>query len=729
MSEIYECSVGDKKISIEVGKLAEQANGAVTVRCGDTVVLVTACSTEESREGVDFFPLTIDYEERLYAVGRIPGGFIRREGRATQEATLTARLVDRCLRPLFPKGLRNEVQVIVTVLAVDHENDPDVLALIGASTALTISDIPFEGPVGAVHVGHIDGRLRVNPTLTEIMANPLDLVVASTKDAVVMIEAGAQEVSEGVVFDGIKFAHEQNQEIIRLQQRMRDTIGKQKMAFKPVEIKPEVVSSVAAAIDNEAMERALGLKDKKEGGRLLDQLRKETALKLGESVSANDLAAVFDSKVKSKVRSRIIDRNERPDGRGINEIRPIEAEVGFLPRAHGSGLFKRGMTQVLTIATLGSASQAQKLDGLGLEEHKRFMHHYNFPPFSGGEVKRVGTPGRREIGHGALAERGLLPVVPKENEFSYTIRLVSEVLSSNGSTSMASVCASTLALMDAGVPIRAPVAGIAIGLVTANDGRFIVLTDIEGMEDAYGDMDFKVAGTAKGITAIQVDTKLKGLSFDVILQALQKAQQAREQILEKMTQVISTSRSEVSRYAPRMYKMHINPSKIGAVIGPGGKTIRAIVEETKATIDIEDDGTVMIGATSELSAQKAMKRVGDLTEEIEVGRIYTGKVSRLLNYGVMVEIMPGKEGMVHISELADYRVASVEDVVKIGDEIMVKVVEVDRLGRVNLSRKAVYEGQAGAGDVKPGESQGGRPESHGGRPPPRPISRLHPPRR
>jgi polyribonucleotide nucleotidyltransferase len=717
MTEAVEALLAGRTVYIETGKIAGQANGAVTVRYGDTVVLVTACASHQPREGIDFFPLTVDYEERLYAAGKIPGGFIRREGRPTQEATLAARLIDRPLRPLFPKGIRHELQIIVTVLSVDQENDPDIMALIGASAALTISDLPFEGPVGAVRVGYINGQLVLNPTLTELVSSSLDLVVASTSKAVVMIEAGAQEVPEKIILEAIEFAHKENQELIKLQERLRVAVGKPKREFEVVERKDEVESAVSSIINNERLAQALSQKGNQQQEASLSQLGEEVLEKLEASFSQSEIESVFQSRVQAVLRARLLEEGQRPAGRGLTEVRPIECEVGLLPRTHGSGLFRRGQTQVLTITTLGSAGDEQKLDGLGLDEKKRFMHHYNFPPFSVGEVRRIGVTGRREIGHGALVERALLPVLPKETDFPYTIRLVSEVLSSSGSTSMASVCASILSLMDAGVPIKKTVAGISVGLVTGEEGRYVTLTDIEGMEDAYGDMDFKIAGTDEGITAIQMDTKLKGISFNVIERALYQGYEARRQILGKIRQVMATSRPQLSRYAPRMYRMQINPAKIGAVIGPGGKTIRGIMEENKVTIDVENDGTVLIGATNEDSAQRAMSRIESLTEEVQVGNQYTGKVSRLLKYGVLVEILPGKEGMVHISELADYRVSSVEDVVKVGDEIMVKVTEIDRLGRVNLSRRAVYDGPAQVSGAKERNSLGGRSAPMGPRRP------------
>ena len=688
MSETVQDEIGGRCLSIDTGNLAAQADSAVTVRYGDTVVLVTVCVNDEPRGDSDFVHLTVDYEERHYAVGKIPGSFIRREGRPSEEATLAGRLTDRSLRPLFDKNLRNDVQVVVTVLSTDQENDPDILAVNGASAATTISSVPFDGPVAAVRVGYIGDNLVLNPTLPQLQDSLLDLVVVSTKEAIVMVEAGAKEVSEEIVLEGIKFGHQANQNIIKLQESLRQACGKPKLEIKV----PEAVDELPSLISSEygsRLSEAVVLAERSFREKAIEAIKHEVLEKYKETYPEADINAALENQMKKAARAYILDKKRHLDGREPKEIRQISGQVGFLPRTHGSGLFNRGLTQVLTITTLGSLRQEQLIDGLGLEETKRFMHHYNFPPFSTGEVKRLGSPGRREIGHGALAERALTPVIPSEESFSYTIRLVSEVLSSNGSTSMASVCSSTLALMDAGVPIKAPVAGIAMGLVTgAND--YIVLTDIEGMEDAWGDMDFKVAGTANGITALQLDIKLKGVSYEILVEAVKQAREAHTVILEKLKQIISESRPELSPYAPRMYKMTIDPSKIGAVIGPGGKTIRSITEEAKVTIDVENDGTVIIGSPSQEAAQKAIEKIESLTKEVEVGAIYTGKVTRLTNFGAFVEILPGKEGLVHISELADYHVAKVEDVVKVDDEIMVKVIEIDHLGRVNLSRRAVF---------------------------------------
>jgi len=691
MSEIVEKSIAGRMFSIDVGKFALQANKAVVVHYGNTVVLVTACASLALSDKRDFVPLTVDYEERLYAAGKIPGSFFRREGRPGEKAITTSRLIDRCLRPLLSKEFNHETQIVATVLSADKENAPDICALIGASAALTLSDIPFSGPISAVHVGYIDNNLVLNATLPQAENSLLDVVVASTKEAIVMVEADAKEASEDLVLEAIKFGHEANQEIIELQEKLQQTHGKPKMEIKPRELAPELLTQIVSVLDDK-LTQALEQPEKSQREQALTSLKEEVRQQLSDSFSEDEISFAFETRLRAEVRKRMLQKRQHLDGRQANEIRPISSEVGFLPCTHGSGLFARGETQVLTITTLGSTSQEQSLDGLGLSETKRFMHHYNFPPFSTGEVKRIGTPGRREIGHGALVERAVTPVLPSEADFPYTIRLVSEVLSSSGSTSMASACASTLSLMDAGVPIKAPLAGIAMGLVSGENGEYIILTDIQGIEDAYGDMDFKVAGTSQGITALQLDIKLKGVDYKILGESLNQARQARLEILDKMRQTISTSRPELSPYAPRMHEITIDASKIGSVIGPGGKTIRAIIGETKATIDVRNDGTVIVGSPSEEAAKKAIKMIEDLTREVKIGDTYTGKVTRLLNFGAMVEILPGKEGLVHISELADYHVPRVEDVVRVGDEIMVKVIEIDNLGRINLSRKAVFEG-------------------------------------
>ncbi|MFC1900499.1 polyribonucleotide nucleotidyltransferase [Chloroflexota bacterium] len=685
----FECEIGGRKLVIETGKIAGQADAAVTVQYGETVALVTVCVSDKPREGADFLPLTVDYEERLYAAGKIPGGFIRREGRPTQEATLACRLTDRPLRPLLPKEWRREIQLVVTVLSADLENDADILAVIGSSAVLSMSEVPFAGPVGTVRIGYIDGELIVNPTLAQRGESTLDLIVASTKDAVAMVEAGAKEVSEDIMSKAIALGHKLNQDIIKLQEKLQQACGQPKVEFQVQEITPEVDDAISPIIGDK-LAQALSITEKNERDAAVSAISSELIEKL-EEIPEKDILAALDKRIRNEIRTSILERGQRISGRGLTEVRSLDCEVGILPRTHGSGLFTRGLTQVLSITTLGSTRKEQQLDGLGIEETKRFIHHYNFPPFSVGESGRIGTPGRREIGHGALAERSLQAVLPKDEDFPYTIRVVSEVLSSQGSTSMGSVCASSLSLMDAGVPVKRAVAGIAMGLITDDKGNSVVLTDIEGTEDNYGDMDFKVAGTSEGITGMQMDTKLKGVSMDVVEKTLQQARDARLFILDVMNKTIAESRSEMSPYAPRMYKIMVPQDKIGTVIGPGGKTIRSIIEETKTTVDINDEGMVLIGSNDEASARRAIEMVENLTKEAEVGTVYTGKVSRILNFGAMVEILPGKEGLVHISELENYRVANVEDVVKVGDEIMVKVIEIDNMGRVNLSRRAVLD--------------------------------------
>jgi polyribonucleotide nucleotidyltransferase len=699
LEQRFNCDIAGRTLTIETGKLAGQADAAVTLRYGETVVLVTVCFAREAREGVDFLPLTIDYEERLYAAGKIPGGFIRREGRPSEAATLACRQTDRPIRPLLPKTWHSEIQIVTTVLSADQENDPDIMSVIGASAALSLSEIPFDGPVGAVNVGYINNELVLNPKMSELKESHLDLVVVSTKDKVIMVEAGAKEISEDIVLKAVKFGHEANQAIINMQEQMQQAMGKPKLPVPEGKVNAAVLTELVKIVE-EKMGPVLAQADKTKREQALDNLAEELAATLSGKYSAEDIAAAIDTRVRAEVRTDVLDKGRRVSGRSVTEIRPITCEVGLLPRTHGSGLFTRGQTQVMSITTLGSARKEQMLDGLGLEESKRFMHHYNFPGYSTGEVRRVGAVGRREIGHGALAERALLPVIPSDEEFPYTIRLVSEVLSSQGSTSMASVCAGSLSLMDAGIPVKKPVAGVAMGLVTDNTGRFAVLTDIEGVEDFNGDMDFKVAGTRDGITAIQMDTKLKGITIEIVEKTLFQAKEGRLFILDKMAQAITAPRTDVSKYAPRMTKIKIDPGKIGAVIGTGGKTIRAIIEQTKATVDVSDDGTVVIGSNDMESTQKAISMIEGLTREAQIGDIFTGKVSRIFEFGAMVEILPGKEGLVHVSELADYRVANVEDVVKVGDEIMVKAIEIDNLGRVNLSRRAVLEKSTGESGSK-----------------------------
>ncbi len=705
--------IAGRNFIIEAGKLAQQADSSVTVRYGNTVTLVTVCAKkEEQEEERDFIPLTVDYEERLYAAGKIPGGFIRREGRPSEEATLNCRLIDRSLRPLLSKHFNHAVQVITIVLSADKENNPNICAFVGASAALLMSDIPFYGPISAVHVGYIDNNMILNPTFAQVEDSLFDVIVASSKDAIVMVEAGAKEASEDLMMEAIKFGHEANQEIIALQEEMVRVCGKPKIEPEAKEVAPELLTQVSSLVEDKLSQILEQTKEKTQREQALAQVKEDLKQKLIDSFPEKEIALAFGTKLRAVVRKMVLEKKQHLDGRKADQIRLISSEVSLLPHTHGSALFTRGATQVLTVTTLGSIGQAQMLDGLGLAETKRFLHHYNFAPFSTGEVKRIGSPGRREIGHGALVERAITPVLPGEEDFHYTIRLVSEVFSSSGSTSMASACAASLSLMDAGVPVKAPVAGIAMGLVT-NENQYVLLTDIEGMEDAYGDMDFKVAGTAEGITALQLDIKLKGIEHRILSEAVERARQARLEILSKMNETLSTSRSELSPYAPRMYQMTIDPGKIGFVIGTGGKTIRSIIEETKASIDINNDGTVLIGSPSEEAAQKAMDRIKNLTQDVKLGEIYTGKVTRVLNFGAMVEIIPGKEGLVHISELAPHYVARVEDVVKVGDEIMVKVIQIDELGRVNLSHKAISGGPSQLSNARIEPSS--PPKQHGQR--------------
>jgi polyribonucleotide nucleotidyltransferase len=701
------------ELTFETGRLAGQANGAVWVRQGDTVVLVTATASKAPRPGIDFFPLTCDYEEKMYAVGRIPGAFMRREARPSEAAILTSRMIDRPMRPLFPKDFRNDVQIVATVLSTDQVHDPSVLALIGAGAAIAISDIPHDGPVAAVRMGQFDGHLVENPSMPDLERSQLDLVVAGTRDSLNMVEAGAREVSEETLVEALARAHDRIREIISMVDELVAKVGKPDMEYPhvgvPAEIKQAVAEAAASRIDQVFREA-----DKAQRDDQVDQLRAEVVARLTPRFPerTGDIGGAFESVLKSAVRKAILEQGLRPDGRQTDEIRPIWCEVGVLPRAHGSAIFTRGQTQALSIVTLGTMSDHQKLDGLGLEDFKRYMHHYNFPPYSVGEARPLRSPGRREIGHGALAERAVKVMVPPADDFPYVIRIVSEILSSNGSTSMASVCGSTLALMDAGVPLASPVGGIAMGLVTdeSDPTHYAILSDIQGMEDALGDMDFKVAGTRRGVTALQMDMKARGLSSDLFRKALEQARLGRLHILDKMAEAIGSPRQAMSTYAPRITTIQIHPDKIRDLIGPGGKTIRRIQEETGCQIDIEDDGKVFLATVDEEAMQKAVAMIRDLTESVEVGRIYKGKVVRIMPFGAFVEILPRQDGLVHISQLADQRVGKVEDVVNIGDEIMVKVTEIDDRGRVNLSRKqAILELAGGAGPSGNGAPSSERP--------------------
>ena len=671
---------------METGKLAFQAHGSVVLTYGETVLLATAVMAEKPRADIDFLPLTVEYEERLYSAGKIPGSFFRREGRPGQEAILSARLTDRSIRPLFPKGLHNEIQVILTVLSTDQQNPPEILGMIGASAALSLSHLPFAGPIGACRVSYNDGGFIVNPTYDEIAAGRLNMVVASTRDAIMMVEAGSYEVSEEVILEGISKAFEANRLTIDLIDELVGQVGKPKYEVEDDAAEAERLDSQIKAIANGRVTEILEQNSfKAERDESLDRIEEEVAAQLGEEFSRNRIAEGFKNVVKGEVRRRILDLGVRPDGRGPAEIRPISCEVGVLPRTHGSGLFTRGQTQVLSAATLGPLSMKQTLDTLSPDGTKQFMHHYNFPPYSVGEARRVGSPGRREIGHGALAERAILSALPAENDFPYTIRVVSEVLASNGSTSMGSVCGSSMALMDAGVPLKAPVAGIAMGLVTDNDGRYAVLSDIQGIEDFLGDMDFKVAGTAAGINALQMDIKLKGLDENILRQALEQARQGRLHILDKMAQAIQEARSEMSPYAPKTVRIQIPVEKIGAVIGPGGRVIRGIIEETGCSIDVADDGGVTISSSEQAMLDLARSKIDGLTRELVVGDILTGKVTRLANFGAFVELLPGKDGLVRNEDMGD-----MADDLQLGQEVTVMVREIDAMGRVNASRRALF---------------------------------------
>jgi len=691
MSYQFSTTVGEQTIQIETGKLAGQAGGAVTVRWGDTMLLVTATMSREAREGGDFFPLTVDFEERLYAAGRIPGNWFRREGRPPESAILIARLTDRSIRPLFPKDLRNDVQVIITPLSKDDEHRTDILSLIGASAALMISDIPFNGPVGAVLVGCIDGELVFNPTTSQMEQSTLALRLAGTSEAIIMVEGDGREVPESLVVQAMEAGQEAIQPLIALQEEIREKVGKPKRAYEPFVIPDELQELVRERMGGPLAEAVATTTMKTERVEILESLQAELLSELGEGWSPSQVKLVFEELLREIVRRRILEERVRPDGRGPTDIRPLSAEVGLLPRTHGSALFSRGETQVLSVVTLGTPREEQLLDDLTPEEAKRYIHHYNFPPYSTGETRMLRGPRRREIGHGALAERALLPMIPPEEEFPYTIRVVSDVLSSNGSTSQASVCGSSLALMDAGVPIKAAVAGIAMGLVM-EDGRYHILTDIQGMEDHLGDMDFKVAGTRRGITAIQMDIKIPGITPRLLDEALAQAREARLKILDVMEEAIPAPRTGMSPYAPRITTLQIDPEKIGLVIGPGGKTIRSIQEETGATIEVEDDGTVYIASADGLGAQKAQERIEALVEEAKVGKIYRGRVVRITDFGAFVEILPQQDGLVHISQLDSSHVQRVEDVVQVGDEIMVMVTGIDQEGKIRLSRQAVLEG-------------------------------------
>ena len=733
-AQVYTTTLGEKEVSIETGILAQQAGGAVTVRCGDTVILATATMDRGVRPGIGFFPLTVDFEEKLYAAGRIPGNLFRREGRPSEQGILLCRLVDRPLRPLFPKGLRNETQVILTALSSDGEHLIDTLAIIAASAALSLSDIPWAGPVGAASVAYVDGELVVNPTASDMELSTLGLQVAGTADNILMVEAGASELPENILLDGLRLAYESMQPAIQTIEQMQAELGKDKYTDYPVfaaaERTVEKVNQLARDKVHAAVRETTDRDDRKVR---LSEIRAETLEALAEPINAAEVEArdvddTLDNLFKEAVRRRILDEKVRPDGRDPETVRPIQVQVGNLPRVHGSGLFMRGETHVLTIATLGTPGDAQRIYTLQPEDDKRYIHHYNFPPYSTGEAYPMRGPKRREIGHGALAERALQTVIP--DEFPYTLRLVSEAVSSNGSTSMGSVCGSTLALMDAGVPIDAPVSGIAMGLVQDQEtGEYVVLSDIQGVEDHLGDMDFKVAGSGHGITALQMDLKVKGLDFEILRIALEQARQGRMHIMEKMLEVLPEAREELSPYAPRILTVNVDPEKIGKIIGPGGKTVRALQERYEVKIDIDDDGSVFISGQNGLAAEEARREIESLTEEVEIGKIYTGQVVRVEAYGAFVNLLPGVDGLVHISQLADYRVNNVEEIANVGDELTTMVIDVDPAGKIRLSRQAVLEGwsaeeardrdrggRRGGGGGGGGErGGGGRDRERGGR--------------
>ena len=689
MEKKFHYKLAGRDFTVTLGKVAEQAGGACLIQYGDTVTLVTATAAKKPREGIDFFPLSVDYEEKLYSVGKIPGGFIKREGRPSEKAILTSRLIDRPIRPLFPDGYRNDVQVIATVLSVDQDNSPEIAAMIGSSVALSVSDIPFNGPTASVQVGLIDGKLVINPNTIDREKSDITLTVSGTKHAIMMVEAGANEVSEKIMLEAILTAHEEIKKLCEFIEEIASEYGKVKTEFKVFKPNPEIVEKIVE-FGTEKLVSAINTVEKQEREEKISLVSAEIMETFIAEYpeSGKDISSIIENIISNEVRRLILEEGIRPDNRKLEEIRKITTEVGILPRTHGSGLFTRGQTQVLTIATLGASGDVQIIDGIGDDESKRYMHHYNFPPYSVGEARMMRGPGRREIGHGSLAERSLVPVLPSIDEFPYTIRLVSEVLSSNGSSSQASVCGSTLALLDAGVPIKAPVAGIAMGLIKKDD-KVAILSDIQGMEDHFGDMDFKVAGTREGITAMQMDIKIAGIDRPILEKALEKARLGRLFILDKMAETITEPRKELSLYAPRIYTMQVNPDKIRDIIGPGGKIINKIIDETGVKIDIDDKGKVSIAAVSSEGGVKAMEMISNIIKEVQAGDIYLGKVTRVTTFGAFVDVLNGKEGLVHVSQLARERVNKVEDVVSIGDEILVKVLEIDGQGRINLSRKAM----------------------------------------
>ena len=713
MSHSVQVQINGATLSLETGRVAKQAEGAVVVRCGGTIVLSTVVATKTPMEGRDFLPLTVEYRERAYAGGKIPGGFFKREGRPDEKETLTCRLIDRPVRPLFPKNFRNEIQVINLVISADDENDPDVLAMVGSSAALCLSGLPFAGPLGAVRVGVVDGKLVANPTYKQIAASPLELVIAGTEDHILMVESGAKEVSEEQLLEALAFGHEQCKQLVRIQKDLASKAAKPRWAFDAAAEADPALEAKVKELATAKMVRALAVHEKQARAQALGAIFEEVFAAIGGDDEVRAKAREYFGKVeKAEVRRLIVDKGIRVDGRSITEVRPIWSEVGYLPRAHGSALFTRGETQALVAATLGTKNDEQKMESFEGDTYRRFMLHYNFPSFSTGEVKRFGTPGRREIGHGALAHRAIEAVLPAKEAFPYTIRVVSDILESNGSSSMATVCGASMALMDAGVPLKAPVAGIAMGLVKEGD-KVGILTDIMGSEDHYGDMDFKVAGTEQGITALQMDIKVAGVSIDIMRRALAQAREARLHVLGKMAETIKTHRAEMSPYAPRFVTIKIRPEKIREIIGPGGKVIRGIQEKTGAKIDVEDDGKVTVFSSSSEAAQMAIGIIQDICREAELDRIYVGKVKSIKEFGAFVEIIPGNEGLLHISQIAEARIRAVSDVLSEGDEVVVKVIEVDPNGKIRLSRKSALRDQPAMAEreklkIAPAASSGSR---------------------
>ena len=707
MSSIFTHDFGNHTYEFQTGTLAKQANGSVLVNYGDCSLLVTA-TMSDPREGVDFFPLTVEFSERMYARGKIPGGFFRREGRPGSDSILICRLIDRPIRPIFPKGFRNEVQVVITPLSADLENPLDIPSLVGASFALSISDIPFSEPISACRVGYVDGEYIINPSYSQIESSELDIVVAGSKSGITMLEAGATEVSEEVVLEAIKQGQLENEKLIKFQYEIMESIGKTKIPFESAAVDSTLINKIEDLASSKIKDIFMSVKGKQEQATAINELEAELEKQFEETDPDIEIKEEFEHVKDMAFREMVLTEKIRPDGRGLNDIRPLDSSVGFLPRTHGSSIFERGETQAIGIVTLGSEKDALKLDNLSPQDSKNFLFHYNFPPYSVGETGRIGVS-RRDTGHGALAERALEPVLPSIEEFPYTIRVVSEVVGSNGSTSMASTCAGTLALMDAGVPIKSPVAGISIGLVASENGSFETLTDIQGLEDHAGDMDFKVAGTEDGITAIQLDIKISSIGYDIIEHTLEQAKSARFEILKNMKSAIGGPRDDLSPHAPRVTQIQIPKDKIGLVIGPGGKTIRSITEQTGATVDIQDDGTVLIGSSEKSASEDAIKIIEDLTREAKIGDIFTGKVVRIMDFGAFVQILPGKDGMIHISEIANYRVNAVEDEIQLDEEVTVIVKDIDKLGRIALSRKALLSSEESSEtntEEKPNDKKG-----------------------